>query len=541
MIKVFLVEDEIVMREGIKKKIPWETEGYEFAGEASDGELAYPLIKKVRPDIIITDIKMPFMDGLELSKLVKKEMPKTKIIVLSGYNDFEYAQKAIRLGVAAYLLKPITPGALLKTVSEVAEQIRREREEEEMMETYKRELEENTERERKKLFDDIVKNRINWEEAQERGRSLGIELSASRYQVMLLKLLQEGSAKEYSEEDVTCQLNVQKMLEQEEHIISFIRGVEGWGIILLAESRKELDTMREQVEKKLQRIVGEYEHINWFGDCGSIVESLEGLSGSYHDAEKAFAGRFFAERNRILSNQELDRTLAVSHADMKVRAVNPSKISQSAVGDFLKNGTRDEVDNFVKGYMESVGSQNLQSLLFRQYIVMNCYFTVRNYLQELKVDIEELSDGQPDVSRIAKSHNSIEYISSYLKGLFAEAIDIRERQSDSQYEDFLKMAKEYIHENYANDKLSLNMVAKQVNVSPNYFSRIFSWETGCTFTEYLTKIRMEKAKERLMCTNHKTTEIAYEVGYKDSHYFSYLFKKTVGCTPREYRMRDRMR
>lgn len=165
MIKVFLVEDEIVMREGIKKKIPWETEGYEFAGEASDGELAYPLIKKVRPDIIITDIKMPFMDGLELSKLVKKEMPKTKIIVLSGYNDFEYAQKAIRLGVAAYLLKPITPGALLKTVSEVAEQIRREREEEEMMETYKRELEENTERERKKLFDDIVKNRINWEEA----------------------------------------------------------------------------------------------------------------------------------------------------------------------------------------------------------------------------------------------------------------------------------------------------------------------------------------------------------------------------------------
>lgn len=103
------------------------------------------------------------------------------------------------------------------------------------------------------------------------------------------------------------------------------------------------------------------------------------------------------------------------------------------------------------------------------------------------------------------------------------------------------MAKEYIHENYANDKLSLNMVAKQVNVSPNYFSRIFSRETGCTFTEYLTKIRMEKAKERLMCTNHKATEIAYEVGYKDSHYFSYLFKKTVGCTPREYRMRDRMR
>jgi len=107
MYKVFLVEDEIIIREGIKKKIDWEGNGYEFCGEASDGELAYPMICKLRPDIVITDIKMPFMDGLELSKLIKKEMPEIEIIILSGFAEFEYAKTAISLGVAQFLSKPI--------------------------------------------------------------------------------------------------------------------------------------------------------------------------------------------------------------------------------------------------------------------------------------------------------------------------------------------------------------------------------------------------------------------------------------------------
>ena len=105
-IKVFLVEDEIVIRDGIRKSINWEKEGYDFAGEASDGELAYPKILKAKPDILITDIKMPFMDGLELSRLVRKELPDIKILILSGYDEFEYAKTAIKIGVTEYLLKP---------------------------------------------------------------------------------------------------------------------------------------------------------------------------------------------------------------------------------------------------------------------------------------------------------------------------------------------------------------------------------------------------------------------------------------------------
>ena len=123
MLKVFLVEDEIVMREGIKKNIQWEKEGFEFVGDASDGELAYPLIQKTKPDILITDIRMPFMDGLELSRLVKQELPDIKIMILSGYDEFEYAKEAIKIGITDYLVKPISGAKLLEAVKKVAQVI----------------------------------------------------------------------------------------------------------------------------------------------------------------------------------------------------------------------------------------------------------------------------------------------------------------------------------------------------------------------------------------------------------------------------------
>ena len=127
MLKIFLVEDEMIMREGIKKNIDWEKENFSFVGDAADGELAYPLIIQKKPDILITDIKMPFMDGLELSRLVKAELPDIKIIVLSGYDEFDYAKEAIDIGIAEYLLKPVTSAKLLETLHRVQKTILEQR------------------------------------------------------------------------------------------------------------------------------------------------------------------------------------------------------------------------------------------------------------------------------------------------------------------------------------------------------------------------------------------------------------------------------
>jgi len=127
MFKVFLVEDEVIVREGIRNNILWEQYGFHFAGDASDGELALPLIRKVKPDLLITDIKMPFMDGLELIRLVRKELPSTKIVIISGYDDFSYAQQAIRMGVEQYLLKPIVKEKMVEILIALRDKIEAER------------------------------------------------------------------------------------------------------------------------------------------------------------------------------------------------------------------------------------------------------------------------------------------------------------------------------------------------------------------------------------------------------------------------------
>ena len=136
-LKIFLVEDESVVREGLRDNIPWEQFGYQFVGEAGDGEMALPLIRKTKPDVLITDIKMPFMDGLTLSHIVGQEFPEMKIIIISGYDDFEYARQAIKVGVEQYLLKPITRRNLQKALTEVKEKVESEQEQKNYMNKFR--------------------------------------------------------------------------------------------------------------------------------------------------------------------------------------------------------------------------------------------------------------------------------------------------------------------------------------------------------------------------------------------------------------------
>ena len=140
MIKVFLVEDEKIIRKSIKNNVKWEENGFEFAGEAPDGEMALPMIEKLHPDIVITDIKMPFMDGLTLARLAKKEIPGLKVVILSGYDDFNYAKQAIGIGVEDYLLKPITKNALIERLSEIRSRYEHEKTQKEYYEKFQREM-----------------------------------------------------------------------------------------------------------------------------------------------------------------------------------------------------------------------------------------------------------------------------------------------------------------------------------------------------------------------------------------------------------------
>ena len=238
-IKVFLVEDEVIIRSGVKKSINWEQEGYEFVGEASDGELAYPMILKEKPDILITDIRMPFMDGLELSRLVKKELPDIKILILSGYDEFEYAKKAIKIGVTEYLLKPISAAKLTEVLNAVAETIRQENEEKNLLETYFAEMRENTERDKMRLFEKLLMGDLSMGEILEAGERFGMNLGASCYKIVLFKILANLENHVYAEQMVDACSSVEQAASMMEGVYVFQRGVEGWAFLLTAQDEKK--------------------------------------------------------------------------------------------------------------------------------------------------------------------------------------------------------------------------------------------------------------------------------------------------------------
>ena len=366
MIKVFLVEDETIIRQGIKNNIDWNSNGFELVGEAGDGEYAYPMILKHQPDILLTDVKMPFMDGLELSRAVKKALPRTRIIVFSGYNEFDYAKEAIKIGISDYLLKPVTSASLIESLKKVADQILEERENSRLLERY---------------F-----------------------------------------------------LNYEKYME-------------------------------------------------------------------------------FPDKTDY------------------------SGVDRKLIKNFLKTGNAEECGIFIDEYFEAVGEGNYSSLLLRQYMTMDIFYCVQEFIKSLCADEADIPADLMDLKRITKAVENVDTTMNYLKGLFTCALNLRDKNSKDRYGLLIREAKEYIAENYSNSDFSLNMIAGYIGVSPSYFSSIFKQGTGQSFIEYLTKVRIDRACELLKCTTLRTSEIGEQVGYNDPHYFSATFKKIMGQSPKDFKAR----
>lgn len=537
MQKVFLVEDEIVMREGIKNNIAWESEGFLFVGEASDGELAYPMIKATKPDILITDIKMPFMDGLELSRMVKKEFPNIKIIILSGYNEFDYAKQAINIGVTDYLLKPISSSKLIEAIKKVREIINKETQEKKLLEKYKQEMEENAIHEKQRFFYEIIKNKLNLAQVIEKGNELGLDLVAGAYNILLLKINLKENPYEYSPHLIAALDGINELLQNNQEVIKFDCDNEILAIIMKADNEENLDLLMKSYCNQIVAILNKAEDIEFFGGIGKSVTRMSELHDAYYIANKAFSARYFTKMNQIVNGTEITRLIKYSNDKIDMQAIDSEKMNREFVDKFLKNGTKEEINSFSREYFASIGMTNLKSMLFRQYIIMDIYFGVTSFLEKIGYSKDRIVDEVGNFDQLNEILASIETSKEYMNQLFYKALNLRDMVSLKKYEDILKIAYEYIQQNYYKEDISLNTVAASVNISPTYFSAIFSQETGQTFIEYLTQTRMNKAKELLMCSNMKTAEIGYEVGYKDSHYFSYIFKKTQLCTPKEYRTR----
>ena len=535
-IKVFLVEDEVIIRSGVKKSINWEQEGYEFVGEASDGELAYPMILKEKPDILITDIRMPFMDGLELSRLVKKELPDIKILILSGYDEFEYAKKAIKIGVTEYLLKPISAAKLTEVLNAVAETIRQENEEKNLLETYFAEMRENTERDKMRLFEKLLMGDLSMGEILEAGERFGMNLGASCYKIVLFKILANLENHVYAEQMVDACSSVEQAASMMEGVYVFQRGVEGWTFLLTAQDEKSMEESAKILYQNLKQAMKNYTQLEYFGGIGSTVPRIRSLKQSFREADRAFAARFVEEANQIISQKEFEKSQM--EEGLKMQGVVQIGKSREMLQKFLSNGTREEVKAFSDAYISRIEEENIRSTMVRQYVVIDVCIVILSFCERIS-SANRLQEEAEELQKMMQKIHSLSEIKKYVVRLLNEAIELRDAESGRRYSDLIAAAKKEIENHYMTEEISLNTVAISVGMSPSYFSSIFSKEAGKTFVEYLTEVRIEKAKEFLMCSSMKTSEIGYEVGYKDPHYFSYIFKKVQGCSPKEYRARGK--
>lgn len=531
MLKVFLAEDEFIIREGIKNNIDWQAHGYEFCGEASDGELAFPLIQKTRPDILITDIKMPFVDGLALSRLVKKELPETEIIILSGYEEFDYAKEAIQIGVARYLLKPINGETLLQEIDSVAEIILGKQKEKEIREKYQKEMEENSLRDQMDLFQHLVTGDCSMEELLSVADKLDLKIMAPWYSIVLLKIQSmKHDYEEYSGSIVVVDERIAKLAEPE-HVLIFDRALEGRAFLFKADSEDELLAYQKEYLGDVKEVLSSYVNLRYFGGIGTPVNRLREIPASFEDASHAFAHRYLVAESCILDSSLLMQEGAAEQEDFRISAVNPEQIDRTKMQEFLRTGDLDEVVYFVDEFFGKLDGGAMKSRIFRQYITMDAYFSIVDFLKGLGLQKDEIEAPDQDSSILQDEKSAMDYIVRIMN----KALVLREKKASSRYEDVVSEVIHYIEDNYAQEELSLNLLASHVNFSPNHLSMIFSQQTGQTLIRYLTDYRMNRAKELLRCSSKKSSVISMEVGYKDPHYFSYLFKKTQGMTPTQYR------
>ncbi len=527
MIKVFITEDESIVREGLRDIVPWEKYGFEFVGDAPDGEIALPLIRRLKPDVLITDIKMPFMDGLALSSIVSRELPDTKIIILSGYSDFEYARQAIALNVDQYLLKPITKAAILKALERTRQEIQEEREQKDYLRRYEQDTKKYESFSRRAFFERLVEGSMSVQEIYEEAGRLNLDLNAAGYNFVIFTI-QSDSENTYSEAAAVALDGLLDYFLRYPGYILFRSSLLSYAALILGDSENLSELTERALDIIQRRCAGAEGKLNWYAAVGTPTYRLSGLAQCYKDANHVLAYRHLLPDTHVF-RAEMLRSEGERSGASCLETLDPAKLDPMIIRNFLQTGTPEETEAFAEEYLSNLGGAE-HSLLFRHYIMMSLRINAELCLQQLGCQQEDFARlPQPEVNLPPQR------MKEYMVSVLAAALQLRDLKSQQESSDIINHAIRYIEKNYTDENISLNSVAQAINISANYLSALFSQKMGISFVEYLTQKRMNRAKQLLQRTNMRSSEIAYEVGYRDPRYFSFVFRKTQGCTPRAFR------
>ncbi|HIT89048.1 MAG TPA: response regulator [Candidatus Merdenecus merdavium] len=537
MYKILLVDDEVLIRESIEDSIEWNQLGYDLIGSCANGRQAIEMIESNPPDLVLTDICMPFIDGLDLAKYINENHPEIQVVIISGYDNFAYAKKAIKYQVMEYVLKPVTAKELSEILLKVGEKIEENRMKARQMNRMKSSYLKNQPVLKERFLNQLLKKNYVFDPLEQKLKEYQIYLEGSDYAAIQIQCRKmDHDAKELIEVRDEAVLfavynALDELLKGKENCIVFQNMSSLSMIILSGESDYQVMNYAKKICHIIQPIIYQYLSIHTVAIAGKSVRSLKELYQSYESIKEILPYQYLAKNDQIFLAQELKKTSETIDSQSWVQRLysviyrnNPINIEYEVsqfVGQFrYLYFKQDEAGKVMKEVLEGVvercedviGQSLTKKLLMGNNIQLSTYLEQKWCLENL----------EKDTIRFCKK--------------LADTLIVERGRSNEQQ---ALRALEYIEKNYQDENISLDSVCNYLSMSISRFSSIFKDYTGETFIEALTRKRMEKAEELLLNTALKTYEVASETGYYDPHYFSSVFKRYTGMTPRAFRKKGK--
>lgn len=543
MYKLILAEDEEDVREGIIAQIDWEKYGFEVVEQAENGREAADAIDRLLPDVVVTDIQMPFMNGLQLAEWIRSRHPNTKIIILTGYDEFEYAQKAIKLQIDEYILKPFSSQELIDVLLKVRAAIETEIAEKEnvfvLSEHYRKSLPVL----REQFLSSLVSRRLRSAEIAEKSAEYGINLSGELFQSSVISIDYIRPDRSFGVSEVrpvslrdTGDRNLQlfAVLNIAEEICQkhsfgkvFIHRDD---VVLLSVSQgtdeSEITGRTFAILEEIRQNVQRFLKLTVTAGAGTVCRMPSMLFNSFGDALQALDYRLILGNNRVIWIEDVESRSS--------QMLAYDELTQQSLIRTIKLGTvqelREVVDELFGGLdTAQVSTQDYQIFLLE---------IITSILRVAKESGSETNDfigsGISSLTELNKFNNMGD-AKQWIITVCSRLMDTIASERQSSYKQLIDQAKDYIRAHYEESDISIGKVCQHLHISTGYFSSIFKKEMKMTFVSYLLQIRLEAAKEMLRSTELKAFEIAERIGFADPNYFSFCFRKKYGQSPKEYK------
>lgn len=522
MYRIMIVEDEEEVREAIKQRIDWKRLGYELVGDYSNGRDALEALSEVRPAVVITDICMPFMDGLQLTEYMSKHYRETRVVIVTGYEDFDYAHQAIKLGVKDYVLKPFNAEEFLDFLTRLKRELDDEKRQKEDLTRIRQQLNESMPLLRERFLERMVTMPLEPRLIKEKLDYFNLSLQGPHFIVVLADLDDHSHPDMVLMRFATCNI-FQEVVEREQAGIVFMTRddkitaiLQGWG--------RRLELLAQTLAEQVMQSVHDYLKLSVSVGIGWICESITSISGSYEGARAALDYRLLAGQQRAISIQDLEYgNVSDEHSYNEWER----KLLRA-----IRSAEREHVFRTIEGWLASMRECGL-SVMRGQAAIYKMIAALINLAADTGIDEDKVFGEDPfsPISRFKTVHE----VQAWLEKLCSAVVhELSQKRSDVMLCQ-MQEAEAYIREHYSQENLSLSDVCSHIHMSISYFSAQFKQHTGKTFVEYLTDVRLERAKELLSFHDMKTYEIAESVGYSDPQYFSVIFKRHVGVSPKQYR------